>query len=166
MLSWCVVHTQPLKELVAQKHLCEQGFSVYLPRFRKMRRHARKVEEVLAPLFPRYLFVGMDMEVARFHSINSTRGVSYLLMQKDRPAFVSTHVLDQLRQQEESDGVVSIGCLQLFTAGEKVRVTEGMFKDQVATFVSYTDQQRVQVLLQFLGRGLKVDVPLHTVEEA
>lgn len=166
MISWCVVHTQPLKEQVASRHLIEQGFEVYLPQFRKTRRHARKVDEVLAPLFPRYLFVGMDMEVARFHAINGTRGVAYLLMQKDRPALVPTDVVEQLRAQEAPDGTVSMDCLQMFTKGDKVFVREGMFKDQYATFVGYTDSQRVEILLQFLGRDVKIQVLLHTVEEA
>ena len=60
MITWCVAHTQPFKEVVAKQHLLGQGYKVYLPQFKKIRRHARKVEEVLSPLFPRYIFVGMD----------------------------------------------------------------------------------------------------------
>ena len=88
MINWFVAHTHPLKEIIAQQHLLEQGFEVYLPRFKKIRRHARKVEEVLVPLFPRYIFIGMNMEVARWRSVNGTRGVSYLLTNYDRPAVV------------------------------------------------------------------------------
>lgn len=164
MISWCVVHTQPLKEETASRHLCEQGFDVYLPRFRKTRRHARKVEEVSSPLFPRYLFVGMDMQVARFHSINSTRGVAYLLMRENRPAWVPARIIEELQAKEMPDGTVSVDCLQAFVKGEKVRLNDGMFTDHTATFVGYTDQQRVQVLLQFLGRDIQVHVPIHTVE--
>lgn len=166
MISWCVAHTQPLKEHVACQHLREQGFEVYLPQFRKTRKHARKVEEVLAPLFPRYVFIGMDMEVARFRSINGTRGISYLLMQKDKPAIVPSQVVNQLRTQESPDGTVALDCLHMFTQGEKVWVNDGMFKDQHATFVKYTDSQRVQILLQFLGRDLCVNVHQHTIEAA
>ena len=60
-ITWCVARTQLLKELVAKQHLTEQGYEVYLPRFKKICRHARKVEEKLVPLFPRYVFVGKDI---------------------------------------------------------------------------------------------------------
>lgn len=164
MISWCVVHTQPLKEAIAKQHLYEQGFDVYLPLFRKMRKHARKVDEVLAPLFPRYLFVGMDREVAQFHSINNTRGVSYLLMNKDQPAVVSSRIVEELRTQEDPNGALPIASLCTFVKGENVRVTEGPFKEQTATFVGLTDQQRVHILLQFLGREINLHVPLHAIE--
>lgn len=164
MISWCVVHAQPLKEQMAKQHLLEQGFEVFLPMFLKTRRHARKVEEVLAPLFPRYLFVGIDREVTQFRSINSTRGVSYLLMNKDQPAVVPSSVICELQAQQESDGAVPVASLCTFVEGDRVRVTEGMFKDQAATFVGLTGQQRVQILLQFLGRAMSIDLPIHAVE--
>ena len=52
-MRWFVVYTQPLKETVAKQHLEEQGYDVYLPMFKKTRRHARRIDEVLQPLFPR-----------------------------------------------------------------------------------------------------------------
>src|SRR5947209_3993566 len=59
--QWYVAQTHPRAEAKAAEHLDRQGFHVYLPNFRKRRRHARRVETVTAPLFPRYLFVSVDM---------------------------------------------------------------------------------------------------------
>ena len=98
MISWSVAHTQSLKEKKAELHLLDQGFEVYLPRFKKMRRHARKVDEIIVPLFPRYLFIGMDLEVARWRSVNGTPGVSYLLMNQERPALISNSIIDDLKR--------------------------------------------------------------------
>ena len=100
MINWFVAHTHPLKESIAQQHLLEQGFEVYLPRFKKTRRHARKVEEVLAPLFPRYIFIGMDIERARWRSVNGTRGISYLLTNDDYPTMMPNHVIQNLKSNE------------------------------------------------------------------
>ncbi|MBL8676854.1 MAG: transcriptional activator RfaH, partial [Alphaproteobacteria bacterium] len=107
MKSWFVAHTHPMKEQIAEKHLREQGFDVYLPRFKKMRRHARKVEEVLIPLFPRYLFVAMEMEAIHWRCINSTRGVSYLLQNGGLPAEVPKQIVETLKEKETVDGLVS-----------------------------------------------------------
>lgn len=164
MTHWGVVHTQPLKEGVAKQHLHEQGFEVYLPLFRKTRRHARKTEEVLAPLFPRYLFVNIDLDHAPFRSINGTRGVAYLIMSKNKPLFVPTHIIDNLRQQTDQQGTIPIESLHTFLQGDCVRITEGAFQDHTATFVTLTDQQRVQILLHFMGQDVPLTLPLHAIE--
>ena len=58
---WYVVHTQPNGEGRANLNLRRQGFATYLPRYARRRRHARRQETVQRPLFPRYLFVGLDL---------------------------------------------------------------------------------------------------------
>ena len=54
MAEWYVAQTHPNAEEKAFSHLERQGFRAYLPRYRKSRRHARKVELIRAPLFPGY----------------------------------------------------------------------------------------------------------------
>ena len=166
MINWFVAHTQPLKELIAKQHLLEQGFEVYLPRFKKIRKHARKVEEILTPLFPRYIFVGMDLEVARWRSVNSTRGIAYLLTRDDYPAMLPTQVIRTLKSQEIIEGIVPVNSLNAFIKGDKVRVTDGAFKDQTAVFQGFDDKQRVQLLLGFMGREMQVSLPEYAVEAA
>jgi transcriptional antiterminator RfaH len=68
-LRWYVVQSQPNAENKAIAHLERQGFTTYLPHYLKRRRHARRVDIVPAPLFPRYFFVAIDMTVQRWRSI-------------------------------------------------------------------------------------------------
>ena len=82
--AWYVVQTQVNAEAKAARNLMRQGFEIYLPRYLKRRSHARKIEKVAAPLFPRYLFVCVDMEKQRWRSIQSTFGVSRLVDQRRR----------------------------------------------------------------------------------
>ena len=63
MKHWHVVNTRARKEQDALINLCRQGFEAYLPKYRKRRSHARRVEWVPSPLFPRYLFVCLDLEI-------------------------------------------------------------------------------------------------------
>lgn len=166
MKQWFVVHTQPLKETVAQQHLAEQGFEAYLPRYKKTRRHARKVDEVLAPLFPRYLFIGIDLEVDQWRSVLGTRGVSYLLMTNGQPAVVPSRIIEALKNQETNEGLVPLNSMALFTKGDKIRVLEGAFKEYVAVFEKMDDKQRVQLLLNCLGREVNISLPSYAVEAA
>ncbi|WP_035544531.1 MULTISPECIES: transcription termination/antitermination NusG family protein [Holospora] len=165
-ITWCVVHTQPLKESIAQKHLLDQGYEVYFPRFKKVCRHARRVEEKLVPLFPRYIFLGLDLNLVRWRSINGTRGVSYLLMcDALNPAQVEADVIYRLQEKEIGDGIVPISSLVNFVKGEKVRILEGAFADQTGIFQSIDDNSRAQVLLTFLGREIKMSLPVFSIEE-
>lgn len=166
MKSWFVVHTHSMKEQVAEQHLRQQGFDVYLPRFKKMRRHARKIEEVLVPLFPRYLFIEMDVESAHWRSINGTRGVSYLLQSDGLPAKIPEKIIKTLKEKEIVNGLVSIDSLATFIKGDKVRILKGAFKNQLATFETWDAKQRVQLLLTFLGRETKLSLPVYVVEAA
>ncbi len=166
MKSWFVVHTQPNKERIAEQHLREQGFEVYMPKFKKIRRHARKVDEVLSPLFPRYIFVAIDIEIDRWRCVNGTRGVIYLLVSDNKPIPVPTQIIDRLKEQENAEGLVPVNSIALFTQGDQVRVTAGAFKDYTATVETLDDKQRVQLLLTFLGREINISLPIYAVEAA
>ena len=61
MPRWYVVQTQPHSRGKGRCALGAPGIYAYLPRYLKRRRHARRIETVAAPLFPRYLFVAIDM---------------------------------------------------------------------------------------------------------
>ena len=55
-----MVYSRPGLETRALTNLKRQEYNVWLPLYRKKRRHARKLEKVLRPLFPRYLFINFD----------------------------------------------------------------------------------------------------------
>ncbi len=66
---WYVAQTHPRAEAKAAEQLSRQGFQAYLPQYLKRRRHGRRVETVTAPLFPRYLFVSVDLATQRWLTI-------------------------------------------------------------------------------------------------
>ena len=164
--QWFVVHTQARQEMQALRHLSDQHFEAYLPRFKKIRHHARKVDEVLMPLFPRYLFVGLDVERDQWRSINGTRGVAYLLTNEGQPLWIPNTVVESLKAQEDANGLVPIGILGCFAPGDCVRVKEGAFEGQSAVFERWTDQARVALLLNILGRDTRVTLPGYAIEAA
>jgi transcriptional antiterminator RfaH len=166
MKQWFVVHTQPSKEIEAHQNLLNQGFDAYLPRFKKTRRHARKVEDVLLPLFPRYVFVGIDLNVDQWRCILGTRGVSSLLLMNNRPAAVPSDIVQGLKDRADIKGLIPIDNTCLFAKGEQVRILDGAFKDYVAIFEKMDEKQRVQLLLSCLGREINVSLPAHVVEAA
>src|ERR1043166_6531453 len=95
-VRWCVVHTQPHRELRAGVHLRNQGYRVFLPLHRNTVRHARQFRIALAPLFPRYLFVEILVGRDRWSCIRGTYGVSSLIMDGERPRAVPNGVVESL----------------------------------------------------------------------
>jgi transcriptional antiterminator RfaH len=157
--QWYVAHTHPHAEAKAAAHLRRQGFDIYLPRYLKRRRHARRVETVAAPLFPRYLFVKIDIGAQRWRAIQSTIGVTHMVCNGDAPAAVPSGIVESFRLREDEDGLIDIGSGPKFARGDKIRVRDGAFGDCLGLFESTTDRERVLILLDLLGR--KVRVVLH-----
>src|SRR5204862_6442445 len=91
---WYVVQTQVNGEAKAAQNLLRQGYDIYLPRYLKRRRHARKTDFTAKPLFPRYMFVAIDIATQRWRSIQSTFGVSRLVSNGVDPAMVPAGVVD------------------------------------------------------------------------
>ncbi len=163
---WFVVQSQPNAELKAVAHLNRQGFPTYLPRYMKRRCHARRVEHVPAPLFPRYLFVGIDMDAQRWRSIFSTIGVSRLVCNGDMPTPVSEQIVAALRGREDGAGFVRLKVKPSFRAGDKICVLGGALAGCFGLYEGMKDSDRIAILLDLLGRKVRVTVDVESVAAA
>ncbi|PIW26404.1 MAG: transcriptional activator RfaH [Rhodospirillales bacterium CG15_BIG_FIL_POST_REV_8_21_14_020_66_15] len=163
-MNWYVVYTQPHKEQVALRNLAKQGFDAYLPRYQKQCRHARRIYTVMTPLFPRYLFVRLDPETQRWRSINGTIGVSYLLSEGPDPIAIPNDVVDAIHGRER-EGIVQIAPPE-FVKGQKLCITDGPFAELEGLFECVDDEQRVVLLLEFMGRVVRTRLPGHAVTAA
>jgi transcriptional antiterminator RfaH len=154
--AWYVVQTHVNAELKAAAHLARQGYVTYLPRYLKQRRHARKVDSVAAPLFPRYLFVTIDRLSQRWRSIQSTIGVAQLVCNGDAPSPVPESIIAELRNREDERGLVQLEFRPAFAPGDKVQVVDGVFAACFGLFEGMADRDRVAILLDLLGRKVRL----------
>ena len=104
-----------------------QGFATYLPRYLKRRRHARRIDVVAAPLFPRYLFVEIDMTVQRWRSIYSTIGVSRLVCNGEYPAPVPEQVIEELKSRQNASGLIQLDCRPKLKIGDRFAFRKAHF---------------------------------------
>ena len=165
-MRWYVAQTQPNAESKAVAHLGRQGFVTYLPRYMKRRRHARRVDLVPAPLFPRYLFIEIDTTIQRWRSIFSTVGVSQLVCTGDTPTPVSDQVVTLLKDREDTAGFIQLDRRPMFRVDDKIRVLDGVFADCLGLYEGMKDNDRVAILLDLLGRKVRVMVDLESVSAA
>jgi transcriptional antiterminator RfaH len=153
---WYVAHTHPHAEAKATAHLSRQGFDVYFPRYIKRRRHARRIETVPAPLFPRYLFVAIDLNAQRWRSIFSTVGVSRLVCNGEDPSPVPVGIVEALKNREDANGFIQLDCRPRFHVGDKIRVLDGAFTACLGLFEGMAERERIAILLDLLGRKVRV----------
>jgi len=153
---WIAVNTHPNREQSAECNLRHQGYAVYMPVVKKQIRHARRVSEVLRPLFPGYLFVRLDDTQARWRPILSTIGVRSVVCTRDVPCILPAPFIDDLRAREK-DGVIarSASAPQI---GETVRVGRGAFDGLAGKIVDLSENDRLVVLMDFLNRPVRVKI--------
>ena len=154
-LRWYVVQTQPHGEFRAISHLERQNYRIFCPRVHKIVRHARKTTRVLAPLFPNYLFLNLDISRERWRCVNGTYGVSHIILQNEIPQPVPLGVVEAIQARIGEDGAIDF--VPSFKIGQAVKICEGPFSDFVGTLERLDVSGRVRVLLDLMGRTVSVN---------
>ena len=144
---WYVVQAQ--HEARAQINLRRQGFDAWLPQ-------TRRVDSVLAPLFPGYLFVRLDLKTARWRSINGTFGVIRLLCSGDTPLALPEGLVEEIMQRCDAP----LPPPRRPAVGEAVKVAFGPFAGLEGLFEEMSGRDRVLLLFDLLGRKVRADVPV------
>ena len=153
---WYLVHTRPNSERKAELNLELQGFATFLPRIETTIRHARRLKTVRRPLFPRYLFVRLDIGRDRWLSINSTIGVSRLFTQEGRPVAVPFGIVETLLAHSDAGGLTRLD--RLLAEGQRVRILSGPLAEFTATVLRLTARHRVDLLLEIMGATVPVSI--------
>src|SRR5688572_10645092 len=96
---WYAATTHPHRESHAESNLKSQGFVVADLRRRKTVKHARRFHTVLAPIFPGYLFVRLNLSSHRWRSVNGSYGVRSLIMAGELPVPVPNGIVETLIDQ-------------------------------------------------------------------
>jgi transcription antitermination factor NusG len=154
---WYALSTQPHKESRAESNLKCQGFDVVHLRRRKTIKHARRFHTVMAPLFPGYLFVRLNLSSQRWRAINGSYGVRSLIMAGERPVPVPNGIVETLI---DLHGPARLR-LNSLKVGQRVRLVEGPFAEMIGELEQLDDAGRVRVLLELLG----TKVPVHTTAD-
>lgn len=158
MSRWYAVHCQPRMELWARANLWQRGLEVFLPQYRKRRRHARRSDWVKRPLFPGYLFVRADLAAGARRRVDSAPGVRTMVRFGEHTPAIPDAVIAEIRGREEEDGLIRLDRPSEFRSGERLRIAAGAFAEQIGLFQCAGDDERVFLLLDLLGRQVRVRV--------
>ena len=163
MKTFYVVHTHPCAESKAAHNLSNQGYDTYLPLFLRKRRHARRHDLVPTPLFPRYLFVGVNLESKGWRSICSTFGVSKLVSFGDKPIEVPKKILMAIKDRENDEGYISLWPRVSFKEGDEVELRDNLLGNKFARITEFTGNDRVTLLMELMGCQVRIRASLDRV---
>jgi transcriptional antiterminator RfaH len=105
-------------------------------------------------LFPRYIFLLLDLERDRWLSVQSTVGVSSLYTCENRPVPVPEGIVETLIENTD-EANLTLFCSGL-TTGQSVRILSGPFANFVGTLERLDAAGRVRVLLDMMGTAVPV----------
>ena len=161
--KWVLVYTKAKEEQKAKRNLQNQGFEIFLPMIAFEKLNQSK-SITLKAMFPGYLFVKINIELDKWNRIQSTRGVSHLVVFGQRLAEIPNQVIAYLKSgADENDIFRQKITRQEFQKGDKLVIEKGMFKDKEATFLAKKSKERVRILLRFVNHLITADIPASDV---
>lgn len=163
--NWYLVYCKPRQEGVARVNLNRQGYETYLPFIHEIRRRKGRRVSLIAPMFPRYLFVHLHSRTDNWAPIRSTSGVVSLVRFGPSAARVPDDLIVLLKSRENSEGVHILPAEE-YKPGRRVRITQGGFAGYEGIFQALSGHDRVTVLLDVLGRKARTIVDAASIEPA
>ena len=164
-MHWFAVQSKPRQEQVAQEHLQRQDFETYLPMLSVRRQRRGQWQTVVEPLFPRYLFIQIDINQQSLAPVRSTRGVAQLVRFGHLLHAVPDSVIAYLKQQESAATATREDDALPFKAGDQVRLLEGPFAGLTGVYTATTANERALLLVELLGRENELVVDLNSLAE-
>ncbi|MBD0413484.1 hypothetical protein ICI42_02285 [Tianweitania sp. Rool2] len=151
---WHVARTQPGKWRIGELHLRRQGYKAFVPQIettvrRRQRFHLRRV-----PFFPGYLFVFFNTANTRWRAINSTRGISTLIMQGETPLPLPIGVVESLIARTDELGILRPE--EKIAPGSSVLISTGPFANLAGTLQKLEPNGRCRVLVELLNGSVAV----------
>ena len=163
--EWYLLYTQPKKEALVADQLSARDLNVFYPTLHIKRGYNRGFRE--EPLFPHYLFVEIDLESQMATGLRWLPGVRTLVHFGERPAFVPRHIVECLQDKLAYMQKTVSKAELLFTPGQTVKVNKGPFAGLDAVFQKgLKGTERVQVLLEVLGRQSRVELDVRDIKVA
>jgi transcriptional antiterminator RfaH len=156
---WYVLTSKPREEQRAYDNLTMQGYEVFLPKMAQVSKKMGSKQIALKPLFPNYLFIQLDKQVANFNAIRSTRGIGSFVRFGLNQATIDDGIVNAIKKriacQKQDKTLAELAeCCQ----GDSVELTEGGFEGLKAIYQAKSGVERSVLMVKMLGQERQVIV--------
>jgi len=159
---WYCVRSKPKSEHLAASHLERTGgFEVFCPRIRYQKPTRRGKVWFVEALFPGYLFARFDL-AADLRRVQATAAVTGVLHFSDFFPSIASATIAEMRAEigEDEPRKIEGG----INEGDEVLITEGAMKGlSVLVTKLVPGQERVRILMEWLGQEREAEIALHSV---
>ena len=149
MKKWYLLKTKPRQEKIALANLENQEYDSYCP--------YATINNKIVVLFPGYLFIYLDETFDNWGPIRSTKGILNFVRFGLSYAKISNKIIDFIKENEFNTSQ-KLKYLNDFKTGDKVQITEGVFKNCVAIFKSFKSDERVILLMNLMGQQQTINI--------
>ena len=156
MNDWYLIQFKPNSYRIAESNLNRQGFDTFLPMQKTTLRKASRFVNELKPLFPGYMFVSLNPQLAPWRTINSTIGVSRLVSFEGKPKPLPRQLISGLMLRCDIAGKIQPP--KTFNEGDSVELLTGPFANFIATVDTIDPKQRIWVLMVLMGRRTRMQI--------
>ncbi len=134
----------------------------FCPRIRFKKSTRRGAVWFVEALFPGYLFAKFDYPDCH-RAVRSAHGITRIVHFGDEIPTLPAGAIELLRQHHDA-GQACITLVPEFEVGETVKITAGSLAGLEAVVTRFIPtRERVQVLLDFLGRQIQAELSLEAV---
>ena len=159
---WILVYTKPNQETRANDNLRNQGFKTFLPLISSSNRDDESKN--LKPVFPRYIFVQLDLNSGKWNSIKSSYGVSGIVMFGEEFTPIPYEIIKSLKKKLDAEDIYEEKVLDTdYKKGDKLTIKEGKFAGIEAIFLSKKSKDRVRLLLNLLNTQIVSELSLSDI---
>lgn len=150
--------------------LKSQGYEIYYPLKLVDKRKNRKTDSNTEPFFPCYMFIRMSEGQDDWYPVKHTPGVVHIVKLTEReikgeiylyPTQLDDSIVENLREIEDKCGIHATK--HDYYVGDNVWIKSGVFGDYKA-LIQATGDDRVTVLLDFLGKKQPIKMAYHEIE--
>ena len=154
MRNWYLLKTKPRQENTAVSNLENQEYTAYCPIVTINNKHV--------VLFPGYVFIHLDKKKEDWSPIRSTKGIVNFVRFGLNFAQVPDNVIELIKKNHDTN-IEKLINLNKFKPGDKVQISDGVFKNCIAIFKSFKSDERVILLLSMLGQQQAINIKQESV---
>ena len=170
--EWYVIHTmsgmeEEIKKTIETKvnnlKLNDKIFRIIIPVEKEIKHKSGKKKEISKRLFPGYIFIEMILDNETWSFIKNIQGVTGFVGPQAKPTPLTEMELEKIRPFIEGKIIIKKNEL---TVGNKVRITNGPFKDtQGVVEKIIPEKNKVIVSIIIFGREIPTEIDISDCEK-
>jgi len=170
--EWYVIHTmsgmeeeikKTIETKIANLKLQDKIFRIIIPVEKEIKYKSGKKKEINKRLFPGYIFIEMILNNETWSFIRSIQGVTGFVGPQEKPTPLTESELEKIRPFIEGRIIIKKNELNI---GDKVRITNGPFKDtQGIVEKIIPEKNKVVVSIIIFGREIPTELDISECEK-